>query len=139
MHITCSSIFKNSITQVLQHICGRFFKKKPFSTLGKWKMVFLFNKKTSFVNIVHASKVHVCVEYGPIKINYAMYLSITPVSSTQTVECQEEIALFCEQVFNRTVVFQVYYYTSPTTSLSSLLRVFPFLLNATQPWTIFVI
>ena len=51
-------------------------------------MVFLFNKKkkTSFVNIVRASKMHVCVEYGPIKINYAMYLAITPVTSTETLE-----------------------------------------------------
>ena len=52
---------------------------------------------------------HVCVEYGPIQTNYAMYLAITPVISTETLEF-EEIALFCEQVFNRTVVFQVYYY-----------------------------
>ena len=44
-------------------------------------------KKTFFVNIVRASKTHVCVEYGPIKTNYAMYLAITPVISTETLEC----------------------------------------------------
>ena len=44
-------------------------------------------KKTSFVNIVRASNMHVCVEYGPIQTNYAMYLAITPVISTETIEC----------------------------------------------------
>ena len=64
-------------------------QKKPFLTLRKWKMVFLFNKKkTSFVNIVRDSKMHVCVEYGPIQTNYAMYLAITHVIiSTETIEC----------------------------------------------------
>ena len=49
--------------------------------------VFLLNKKTSFINIVRTSKMHVCVEYGPIQTNYAMYLAITPVISTETLEC----------------------------------------------------
>ena len=51
-------------------------------------MVFLFNeKKNSFWNIVRASKMHACVEYGPIQTNYAMYLAITPLISTETLEC----------------------------------------------------
>ena len=48
---------------------------------------FIQQKKTSFVNIVRASKMHVWVEYGPIQTNYAMYLAITPVISTETLEC----------------------------------------------------
>ena len=48
---------------------------------------FIQLKKTSFVNIVRASKTHVCAEYEPIQRNYAMYLAITPVTSTETLEC----------------------------------------------------
>ena len=44
-------------------------------------------KKTSFWNIVRASKMHACVEYGPIQTNYTMYLAIAPLISTETLEC----------------------------------------------------
>ena len=48
---------------------------------------FLCNeKKTFFVNIVRASKMHVCVEYGHIWTNYAMDVAITPVVRTESQE-----------------------------------------------------
>ena len=42
-------------------------------------------RKTSSVNIVRASKMHVCVEYGHISTNYVMDLAITPVIWPETL------------------------------------------------------
>ena len=63
-------------------------KKNHFSHSknGKW-FFFPINMKTSSVNIVRASKMHVCVEYGHILANYAMDVAKTPVIWPETLEC----------------------------------------------------
>ena len=66
--------------------------------------------KTSSVNIVRASKMHVCVEYGHILANYDMDVAKTPVIWPETLKCSYEIARFFENIFNRTLVFQVYFF-----------------------------
>ena len=45
---------------------------------------FAMKRKTFFVNIVRAFKMHVCVEYGNIWTNYAMDVAITPVIWTES-------------------------------------------------------
>ena len=93
--VFCSSIFLVGPSQ-----------KKPFLTLRKWKMVFLFNKKTSFILFVLPRCMFVW-NMDPFKQTMpSLLLHITNTSLS---------------------------------SLLSFLRVFPFLLIATQPWTIFVI
>jgi hypothetical protein len=77
LHITWSSIFKKCGSQVLQHICGWCFTKKPFFRTRKMENGFFcaMERKTFFVN----TKMHVCVQYGYILTNYAMDVAITPV------------------------------------------------------------
>ena len=88
VNLTWSSVLKKCMSQFLQHICDCCFTKNPFFTLEKWKMVFFpINMKTSSVNIVRASKMHVCVEYGHILANYAMDVAKTPVIWPETLEC----------------------------------------------------
>ena len=48
---------------------------------------FSIKMKTSSVNIVRASKMHVCVEYGHSLANYAMDVAKTPVIWPETLEC----------------------------------------------------
>jgi hypothetical protein len=48
---------------------------------------FPINMKASSVNIVRASKMHVCVEYGHIFANYAMDVAKTTVIWPETLEC----------------------------------------------------
>jgi hypothetical protein len=48
---------------------------------------FPINMKTSSLNIVRASNMHVCVEYGHILANYAMDVAKTPVIWHETLEC----------------------------------------------------
>jgi hypothetical protein len=63
-------------------------QKNLFFALEKWKMVFFpINMKTSSMNIVRASKMHVCVEYGHILANYTMDVAKTPVIWPETLEC----------------------------------------------------
>ena len=63
-------------------------QKKTISDTPKMENGFFIQlKKTSFVNIVRATKMHDSVQYGSIKTNYAMYLAITPIISTETLEC----------------------------------------------------
>jgi hypothetical protein len=63
-------------------------QKNPFFPLEIWEMVFFpINMKTSSLNIVRASNMHVCVEYGHILANYAMDVAKTPVIWHETLEC----------------------------------------------------
>ena len=89
VNITWSSVLKKCMTQFLQHICGCCFTKKPIFRTRKMEngFFFLINMKTSYVNIVHASKMHVCVEYGHILANYAVDVAKTPVIWPETLEC----------------------------------------------------
>ena len=64
---------------------GAFLKKLIFHT-RKMKNGFFcaMKRKTFFINIACASKIHICVEYGNIWTNYAMDVAITPVIWTES-------------------------------------------------------
>ena len=62
-------------------------KKPIFRTQKMENGFFPINMKTSSVNIVRASKMHVCVEYGHILANYVMDVAKTPVIWPETLEC----------------------------------------------------
>jgi hypothetical protein len=88
VNLTWSSVLKKCMSQFLQHIYGCCFTKKTIFALEKWEKVFFpINMKTSSVNIVRASNMHVCVEYGHILANYAMDVAKTPIIWPETLEC----------------------------------------------------
>jgi hypothetical protein len=88
VNLTWSSLLKKCMYLFLQHICGCCFAKKPiFRTRKMENGFFPINMKASSVNIVRASKMHVCVEYGHIFANYAMDVAKTTVIWPETLEC----------------------------------------------------
>jgi hypothetical protein len=88
LNLTWSNALKKCMYQFLQHICVCCFTKKPiFSTRKMGNGFFPINMKTSSLNIVRASNMHVCVEYGHILANYAMDVAKTPVIWNETLEC----------------------------------------------------
>jgi hypothetical protein len=62
-------------------------KKPIFRTRKMGNGFFPINMKTSSVDIVRASKMHVCVGYGHILANYAMDVAKTTVIWPETLEC----------------------------------------------------
>ena len=60
------------------------------------------------MNIVRASNVHVCVQYGIILANYVMDVAISVVIRAETLECSLKIARLCRTIFSRSLVIQVY-------------------------------